>query len=87
MKKFKVNYKVNNREQYLGIAPIDETLYSDYIECDTPEEAVDWYRQHIFEQCIDNGYDADIVGESIIVRNDEGEVIEEDYNFTADEEE
>lgn len=89
MKKFNVENAVRNAEQIAGHEPYNpmnrEQIIDDYIEAETPEEAIKIGIEWLAERIRDNGFKVEYDSESIIVYDDNGTAIEENYNFIATE--
>ena len=89
MKKFNVENAVRNSEQILGHEPYDANIkddyVGDYIEADTAEEAIEYAIDSIVEAIRQNSDYSDIrvENEEITVYDDEGNAVEEYFNFTA----
>ena len=86
MKNYKIEYKVDNAEQYNGLVPHNDAKSDMIIEnCQGTEEAVEFAIEYLVDN-IPDGFDWERkeTGEIIII-NDDGEVVQSYYNFTAEE--
>ena len=84
MKKFKVEnaYRTAEMIERTEHTEITDNYVGDYIEADTAEEAIDFAMDFLAEQ---SGCNTVMTGDSILVYNDEDEIIGECYKFTATE--
>lgn len=89
MKKFNVENAVRNAEQIAGHEPYDANLtfnsVDDYIEAETADEAIEFAIDYIVEQIRNSGEynDIRVADEEITVYDDDGNAVEEYYNFSA----
>ena len=85
MKKFNVNYQIDNKEMLIGREPHDQTRYDfdEPIEAESQEEAIALALQWFQEQSSMNS-EIDEEKERITFYEDE-EVISQYYNFEAEE--
>ena len=82
MKRFQVENCVQNARQYAGKEPYENISYDlvgDYIEAETEEEAISLIMDNITE-----GY-AEIEDNELLTYDDDDNVVECYYNFTAKE--
>ena len=84
MKEFKVEAHYRNAEMIEASerTGITDNYVGDYVKADTAEEAIenamDYIAEHIHANTV-------MTGDSILVYNDDDEVVEEYYNFVATE--
>lgn len=86
MKKWQVWCKQISAEQLAGEIPwdnsIDDDYYGDYVEADTPEEAVENVMQWMVEEA---SYDSnpEIIDDMVVYHDDEGNVTGATVEFSA----
>lgn len=91
MKKFNVENAIRNAAQIAGTEPYDsnltENFVNDYIEAETPEEAIEFAIDAIFEAiCQNSNYsNIRIENDEIIIYDDDENAVEQYYNFVASE--
>ena len=84
MKKFKVENAIRTAEMIEATEHTDITdnYVGDYIEADTAEEAIDLAMDFLAEQ---SGCNTVMTGDSVLVYNDDDEIVAEYYRFVATE--
>lgn len=84
MKKFKVENALRTADMIEATEHTDITdnYVGDYIEADTAEEAIEIAMDYIAERIHANTV---MTGNSVLVYNDDDEIVEEYYKFTATE--
>ena len=88
MKRFQVENCVQNARQYAGEEPYENISYDlvgDYIEAETEEEAISLAMDYLKDSIMDNiteGY-AEIEDNELLTYDDDDNVVECYYNFTA----
>lgn len=91
MKKYNVENKVDNYEQYIGEIPheeISDNYFGDYIDAENEEIAIEIYKDKIMEMIRDNNFECEQEETgNIIVFEEDGKVREYWYDFKAKEKE
>lgn len=88
MKKWLVECMVDDREQFAGIKPHDEIYHdvlSDFVEAESPKEAIEYAIDRIIEDAINNGCTSERYEETVVIYDRNGEKVEYNYNFRAKE--
>lgn len=91
MKNWRVTYHIDNKDQYEGREP-HNSIYEELdnmVEADTAAEAIALAIDYLADQVRANSNyrDIDTENDEIVIRDDDGEVVECYYGFEAAEQE